>query len=886
MVWVAPPETGSSEDLFARDFSDWMVGRWLQDYYWDGSRYTEYPGRNVLVYSYWNILTGEKPSEGRASDRLHNHHRLNPFRGSAEYSGPGSPGFVDTQQAWWDGDSHPPDFAGAFGTKELINRLAAAWNLMHQNLPTARPAYPADGRLAYFPLHDTGNSLPVGVTENVVDGVACTVLNNAAEWDLGDIDHPEGSLSVAFWYRPGPLTIPASEENKAIVAAGDLATVIHTSLAARDSSFVETALGAGGLLPGGEDAINNVADADTWTHVSVTYDAATEQVRQYVDAVQIIETQTLGGLGSLPGGSHAVVIGPGGGNNFALRDLVFYSRALTPAEVQDIFLAAWPGLAPQPAPSPAIRFTTRGSSFAPVIVVTGTPEILWTFADGSTSSSTHPVNDFGSAGTRVHSLQVTPWSALQRVNIGYDGGDGGSWLIEHVPDQHVSAVSGLELVAPTLGQWCSSYNLIPELDFSNFTHLDTIECFLSGSLTRVHLGNTPNLRRACFEDCSLASLDLSQSPMLEDLRGAANNYPTINFGSIGAQTWHICIRDNPQFTDQALFADMAQFPNISELFIWNDNQAGTLRIPASSPTNWVSILADGNHYSSLDLAGALQNGSAGATVTLRNNQLASIDITGCDQITELYLENNALSAAALDALLATLDALGRNKAPTDLSTVLEVNIQGNETPSAAGYASAQNLSAKGWRVIAEGWTLEPAPPPDTGEARLDFTTTGDATSMQCEFWGASTTATWHWSDGTTSPAASGATQAKTGLGAGTHAHYLIISNGSALTRFGAASGGGQGHLAAMDSLNNCPLLDVLYAYNEGSLASLSRTHQTRLREFHLMGTELDAAAMDQVFADAAATGVSGGTMWCPNAGTAASDADRATLAARGWSLNY
>lgn len=128
----------------------------------------------------------------------------------------------------------------------------------------------------------------------------------------------------------------------------------------------------------------------------------------------------------------------------------------------------------------------------------------------------------------------------------------------------------------------------------------------------MNLANTPKLRRACFEDCDLGSLDLSQSPALEDLRGAMNQYRTNEFGHTGRRVWHICVRDNPQLTDQALFADLSPMPNLSELFICNDNQAGALRLPASSPSQ------------------------------------------GCIQVTELALENNQLDVSQVDGLLTTL----------------------------------------------------------------------------------------------------------------------------------------------------------------------------------------------------------------------------------------
>lgn len=542
--------------------------------------------------------------------------------------------------------------------------------------------------------------------------------------------------------------------------------------------------------------------------------------------------------------------------------------------------------APEAAKPPerCMTFTTEGAKFAPVLLVDGTPEILWKWSDGTTSNSATPSKAFGSAGARSHTLLVRPWSAVRRINLGYDAGDGGSGLIEHVPDQHVSAVAGLELVAPTLAQWCSSYNQLTTLDFSNFVNLDTIECFLSRTLTSVKLANTPRLKRACFEDCDLRSLDLSQSPGLEDLRGAVNAYPSIEFGTIGAHVWHICVRDNPQMTHQALFADMSRFPAVSELFIWNDNQAGSLRIAASSPTRHVAFLADGNHYTSVDLTGALRNAGSTATVSFRNNQLASVTIDGCVQITEIALEDNRLNGSHVDRILTTLDGLGRSRANTALQTPLKADLRGNATPGPDGRAAAARLAAKGWTVMADELTAQPPPPPDTGEIRIDFVTRGPATRLRCDFTDGAK-ATWHWSDGSTSPGSSGADVNKSGLGNGDHSAFLVISNGSALTRFGAADGGGQGHLVSIAGLNRAPLLAVLYAYNESELTAIDRTNATRLREYHLLGTGLSSAAQDQVFADAVATRVRGGHLWCAG-GTASSQADRAILSERGWTLDH
>lgn len=530
-----------------------------------------------------------------------------------------------------------------------------------------------------------------------------------------------------------------------------------------------------------------------------------------------------------------------------------------------------------------ISFTTEGSTFSPVIGVEGNPIVLWTWADGTTGSSLTPTKDYGSTASRVNTLQVTPWSALKSINIGYDAGDGGSYEITMVPDQHVSLVEGLDNVAPYLEVWCSSYNQIPSLDFSNFINLHTIECFLSSSLVSVNLSNTTALRRACFEDCNLQSLDLSQSPALEDLRGAMNAYSTINFGTIGSHVWHICVRDNPQITNTGIFQDMTQFPEIAELFIWNDNQSGSLRIPSTSSENVVSILCDGNHYTSIDLSGSLLIEDNVGVVEFRNNNLTHINILGCGQINALQLENNALSEDEVDSLLATLDYLGRNRELTPEWASLIVNVNGNAAPSQKGYSHAVNLAAKGWTIVTSAWTLEPGAPAETGEARIDFVTSGNTTSMRCDFSG-TPAATWHWSDGTTSTGVSGQDVSKTGLGEGTHSHYLIISNGAALSRFGATSGGGNGNLVSISDFTNSPYLRIIYVYAESLFTFLGRTNTTRVKEYHLMSTGLSPASMDQIFTDAVASNVYNGIMYCNNTGTSASDTDRATLTERGWSL--
>lgn len=376
--------------------------------------------------------------------------------------------------------------------------------------------------------------------------------------------------------------------------------------------------------------------------------------------------------------------------------------------------------------SEVITFITEGSSFSPVVVLDETALVEWTFADGSTSSETNPTVTYGSEARRVNTLTVTPWSAVRRINIGYNRGDGGSSHMELVDDQMVSAVTGLEVVAPYLLEWCSSFNQIVSLDFSNFINLETIECYYSQTLTSVNLQNTPQLSRACFENCDLESLDLSQSPNLADLRGAQNRYTSLNFGETRENIWHICVRDNPQITEN--FPPFTDFPRLRDLYIWNTNQSGVLRVASTAIG---SILADNNGYTSLDVTGSAFNGGTirvnnnslesvvfgGCTgmsrLELRNNNLTDIDLTGITTLQTVRLDGNTLTETTIEHILRNLDESGVQNGIVDLTN--------NAAPNAASMTLAGNLLGKGWEVTLDSSDVQVVPlPPSNMVVSIDL----------------------------------------------------------------------------------------------------------------------------------------------------------------------
>jgi PGF-pre-PGF domain-containing protein len=340
-------------------------------------------------------------------------------------------------------------------------------------------------------------------------------------------------------------------------------------------------------------------------------------------------------------------------------------------------------------PSSNITFVTTGSSFSPIIAVTGAPSIEWTFGDGSTSNSASPTVNFGSAGTRSNTLVVTPWSAVTKINVGYDASDGGITpgpnTIASLKQQNVIAVSGLENVAPSLQVWASSNNPITSLDFSNFTALHTIECFHCRFLATLELRNVPSLNRLCYEQSNISYIDLSEAPSLADIRGSSQRSQTytVNWGTTGDNLWHICIRDNPHMKSTFLFN---QFPILRDLFNWNDNQGGTLQVTSTSLKN---VLSSNNHYSAAILSGCFPAGRYGV-VEIQNNNLKSLDISNDPGLVYLNASFNSLNQTAVDGILQTLDSYTINGGHLDLT--------GNAAPSVIGISHANNLTTRRWTV--------------------------------------------------------------------------------------------------------------------------------------------------------------------------------------------
>ena len=385
------------------------------------------------------------------------------------------------------------------------------------------------------------------------------------------------------------------------------------------------------------------------------------------------------------------------------------------------------------APFSNITFVTTGSSFSPIITVTGNPTIQWIFGDGSTSNSASPTVNFGSAGTRTNTLVVTPWSAVTKINIGYDGSDDGVTpgpdTIANLRQQNVINVTGLENVAPYLQVWASSLNPITALDFSNFTVLHTIECFYCRSLTTIKLRNVPSLTRLCLENCNISYLDISEAPSLADIRVSSQRSSTytINWGTTGANLWHICIRDNPQM--KSTFP-LNQFPLLRDYYNWNDNQSGTLHLTS---TSLKTVLSSNNHYNAANFSGCFPAGR-NCEVKIQNNNLKCLDISNDPGLLSLNASLNLLNQTAVDGILQTLDFYNTSDGYLDLI--------GNAAPSIIGLAHVNNLTTRNWEVKIPSQNNPPI-------ANFTSNTTSGTVPLAVQFNGTSlgNPITWSWDFG-------------------------------------------------------------------------------------------------------------------------------------------
>lgn len=203
VLWVvvtAPPLTPASTDPAAasnaRAFNDWLVKQWLAGY----------PGRNVLVFDFYNVLTSNGGSTRTDDPGVNdlgwpdgNHHRVR--AGAAEHTRT----VANDTSAYGSSydDSHPTGAGGLKATGEFVPLLNAAWHCWQGTAGCPMPTTPPACTVA------CAATVPATAAEGVPVAFAATATATgctgppAYDWDFGDGSPHASAAGASHAYAAG-----------------------------------------------------------------------------------------------------------------------------------------------------------------------------------------------------------------------------------------------------------------------------------------------------------------------------------------------------------------------------------------------------------------------------------------------------------------------------------------------------------------------------------------------------------------------------------------------------------------------------------------------------------------------------------------------------------
>ncbi len=346
---------------------------------------------------------------------------------------------------------------------------------------------------------------------------------------------------------------------------------------------------------------------------------------------------------------------------------------------------------------PYVRITTTGATFNPTVELAGgsTATVSWMVEGGTTVTGLSPTISFGTATTRhvrmsVHDGGTEALDQVITFNLGFNHTDDqGLTTMGESYDKPGQAVTAVENISQLTGlrRFAAAHtSLAGSLDFTGCSRLQYIECFQC-RIQSVTLSGCTSLIRLCVEQNDLTELNLNPvATSLRDLRAAAQQGGRLTFVPLAAPLaalYHFCVRDQTVINHPL----PAQLPVVQERWDWNSSQSGVLTTASSAIR---LLLTKGNHYTSAELTGQFPAGR-NATLDASSNELTAVNLSGCEGLVTVTLNNNRLSTAAVDGVLAAVASWGTVGQTVDLSA--------NSGPSATGVASAAMLTERGWRVV-------------------------------------------------------------------------------------------------------------------------------------------------------------------------------------------
>jgi len=207
VLWVAitaPPLTPTSTDSAAaanaRAFNDWLVKEWLEDY----------PGRNVFVFDFYNVLTSDGGSTRTNDPGTNdlgwadgNHHRVR--AGLVEHARTVANDFSAYGSS--PDDSHPTGAGGLKATGEYVPLLNAAWHCFQgtAGCPQSTAPGPACTLSCAATVPATAAAGASVVFSATASASGCASAP-AYGWDFGDGSAHGSGPAVAHAYAAGTFT--------------------------------------------------------------------------------------------------------------------------------------------------------------------------------------------------------------------------------------------------------------------------------------------------------------------------------------------------------------------------------------------------------------------------------------------------------------------------------------------------------------------------------------------------------------------------------------------------------------------------------------------------------------------------------------------------------
>lgn len=190
-----------------------------------------------------------------------------------------------------------------------------------------------------------------------------------------------------------------------------------------------------------------------------------------------------------------------------------------------------------------------------------------------------------------------------------------------------------------------------------FTSIDKLVCN-ENLLTELDISKNVNLTYLNCGSNSLTALDISQLTKLDTLVISFNKIKSLDFSGCKVSLRSLSWDGNSLTVAEFTATNIKNLTNVGTLNIsFNNFSDGTLDLSGLSTVNFIDLT-----YSSLSGTGLNLYGCSNLkTLAVGNNNLTTLDLSGCPILEELFCQHNEnLSTLPIESLSATLNAINFN----------------------------------------------------------------------------------------------------------------------------------------------------------------------------------------------------------------------------------